>query len=287
MSRKPIFLAIITVAIVSMACSFTINLPETRLRTGDTVTDNINVQLFDDPEKTAELEIIFGAGELKLVPGAENSLVLGTATYNVSDFKPEITRSDNKVQVKQGQTEGFSTLNPGVRNEWDLALGKSPMNLSITAGAYRGEIDLGGLSLLELIVKEGASDTEWDFSSPNLVEMKTFIYSTGASSAKLMNLANANFERMEFKGGVGSYKLDLSGELRKNIIVEVDAGLSNLVIAVPRDVPTQVTVEGSLTNINTSGDWQRAENAYVLTGNGHTITMEIKMGAGNLELVHP
>jgi hypothetical protein len=287
MSRKPLFFAIMAIVVISIACSFTINFPETRLRTGATVTDNINVELFDDPEKVVDLEIIFGAGELNLVPGTENALVLGTATYNVSEFKPQVTKSDYKVQIKQGRTEGFSTLTTGVRNKWDLALGISPINLIITAGAYTGEIDLGGLSINELNVREGASDTELVFSSPNLVEMNTLRYETGASSTKLFSLANANFERMEFKGGVGSYRLDFSGELQRDIAVEIDAGLSNLVIAVPRNVQTQLRVEGSFTNINPSGEWQRSGDFYLLSGNDHTISIEIKMGAGNLDLVHP
>jgi hypothetical protein len=287
MSRNLLLLAIITIVFVSIACSFTINIPEIRLRTGETITDEVVVQAFDDQETAVNIEIVFGAGKLKLFPGAENALVRGTATYNATELKPELTISDNKVQIKQGQADRYSTIGTNTKNEWELALGTSPLVLSITAGAYTGEFDLGGLSLEELKVREGASDTELVFSIPNLIEMRSLVYETGASSTKLLNLANANFERMEFKGGVGSYTLDFSGELLRDAIVEIDAGLSNLVIAVPRGVPTQLTVEGSLTNISTAGDWQRSDDSYVLSGDGPKITFEIKLGAGNLELINP
>jgi hypothetical protein len=287
MMRNPLVIAIITIVAISMACSFTINIPDIRIRTGETVTDDIIVQSFDDPDKTVNLDIIFGAGRLKLVPGAEDALVRGTATYNADEFRPEITTSENKVQIKQSQTSRLSNIGTNIKNEWEMALGGSPLILSITAGAYAGEFDLGGLSLLELSVQEGASDTELVFSRPNLIEMETLVYETGASSSKLLNLANANFEKMNFKGGVGSYTLDFSGELLRDTVVEVDAGLSNLVIAVPRGVPAQLTIEGSLTNINTSGDWQRSGEIYVLSGDGPKITFKIKLGAGNLELINP
>ena len=161
------------------------------------------------------------------------------------------------------------------------------MNLSISAGAYKGTFELGGLSLVNLHVTEGASETTLSFSNPNLVEMKSLHYKTGASSAHLLNLAHANFESMEFMGGVGSYTLDFSGELQRDATVKIDAGLSNLVIAVPRGISTRLMVEGALKNINTKGDWQRSGNEYVLTGSGPIITFLINMGAGNLELEHP
>jgi len=270
-----------------MACSFTINLPEFRGRTGETVTDDINVQFLDDPEEIVDLELVFGAGELILEPGAIDALVIGTAEYNIKEFKPEVTRSDNKVQIKQGESERFTTIDTTIKNKWNLALSGTPMNLSISAGAYKGTFELGGLCLVNLHVTEGASETTLSFSNPNLVEMKSLHYKTGASSAHLLNLAHANFEIMEFMGGVGSYTLDFSGELQRDATVKIDVGLSNLVIAVPRGIPTRLMVEGALTNINTKGDWQRSGNEYVLTGSGPTIIFNISMGAGNLELEHP
>lgn len=285
--RNPILLAIISIVIISMACSFTINLPEFRGRTGETVTDDINVQFLDDPEEIVDLELVFGAGELILEPGAIDALVIGTAEYNIKEFKPEVTRSDNKVQIKQGESERFTTIDTTIKNKWNLALSGTPMNLSISAGAYKGTFELGGLCLVNLHVTEGASETTLSFSNPNLVEMKSLHYKTGASSAHLLNLAHANFEIMEFMGGVGSYTLDFSGELQRDATVKIDAGLSNLVIAVPRGIPTRLMVEGALTNINTKGDWQRSGNEYVLTGSGPTIIFNISMGAGNLELEHP
>jgi hypothetical protein len=287
MSRHPILLAIIAVVIISMACSFTINIPETSIQTGATVTDDINVQLLDDADEVVDLELVFGAGELILAPGAKDALAIGTATYNVKEFKPDVTRSDNKVQIKQGETERFTTISTNVKNNWNLALGQYPMNLSITAGAYTGELELGGLSLYNLRVTEGASDTDLSFTKPNLIEMEVLRYETGASSAKLTNLANANFGRMEFKGGVGSYTLDFSGELRRDARVEIDVGLSSLVIAIPQDVSAWLTIEGALTNINTGGEWQRSGSDYRLIGDGPTITLIVKMGAGNLQLEHP
>jgi hypothetical protein len=37
-----------------------------------------------------------------------------------------------------------------MKNEWDLKLGSAPMDLVISAGAYDGTIELGGLALKSL-----------------------------------------------------------------------------------------------------------------------------------------
>ena len=44
--------------------------------------------------------------------------------------------------------------------------------------------------------------------------MESLTYDTGASSVTITGLADANFKKMEFKGGAGSFTLDFSGQLR-------------------------------------------------------------------------
>jgi predicted membrane protein len=55
-----------------------------------------------------------------------------------------------------------------------------------------------------------------------------------------VGLANLNFERLRFSGGVGSYRLDFEGALAENGDVEVDVGLGSVVLIIPRDMPVQV-----------------------------------------------
>ena len=70
------------------------------------------------------------------------------------------------------------------------------MDLSIDAGAYDGNMELGGLALKSLTVKDGAASVNLSFSEPNLIEMSRLSYSTGASEVKLSGLANANFTHL-------------------------------------------------------------------------------------------
>ena len=101
--------AMLVLALASLACSFTINLPETATP-GPDVTDSISVAAPSSGE--VNLEINFGAGDLTLAPGADD-LVSGTATYNFPDLKPKIEQDGNDVKISQGPFEfkGVPTLN--------------------------------------------------------------------------------------------------------------------------------------------------------------------------------
>lgn len=287
MFRKSILAVILVLALVTMACSINITLPEitvNNLKPGPTQTEDINVPLPDSSSATVKFN--FGAGKLNLAPGAENALVSGTATYNVAELKPQITTNANNVVLQTGKMEikGIPNFSGDFKNEWDLKLGDLPMDLTINAGAYQGRYDFGGLSLESLEVADGAADVELKFSQPNKVEMSTLQYETGASNVKLNNLANANFSKMVFKSGAGDYSLDFSGSLQRDASVEITSGVSHITISVPQGMPAQVIFKGGISNVNTSGGWQQSGGAYNHPGSGSGLTISVEMGAGSLDL---
>jgi hypothetical protein len=285
MNTKPLLIVVLILALTSMACSVTINLPERDVKTGPTVVEDI---LIDAPAagESANLSLAFGAGKLWLSPGAGDRLVSGTITYNIPDFKPTVSTTGNRVRIEQGELElrGLPNFRSDLKNEWDLQLGQAPMSLRVTAGAYEGVYELGGLAIEDLEISDGAADSRVSFSEPNLVEMGTLRYTTGASSVRLEGLANANFEDLYFRSGAGSYTLDFSGELKRDATVTIETGLGNVRIILPPGVAGRVTFDGSLSNVEMSGEWQRSGNEYVQSGSGPQVTFIIKMGVGNLEL---
>ncbi len=286
MNRKLLLIPIVFIALVSLACSFTINLPQPQVKISGTVTDTITVPLPVGKSTPTNLAIQFGAGNLTLHPGATDALVAGTAKYNVVELKPVVTADANGVTIKQGSVKvnGLIGLNSRVINDWVLSLANSPMTLSIEAGAYNGSYELGGLSLENLNVTDGASKVDLSFSNPNQVEMSTLNYSTGASQVSITGLANANVNTVSFNGGAGDYTLDFSGQLQRDMTVSVESGVSSVTIKVPKGVQALVTTESALISVSTSADWSQNGNNYQLTGSGHTITILAKMGAGSLRL---
>ena len=279
--KTKFILVFLVLALTSLACSFTINLPEAPTPDPE-MTDEISVPIPDS--KDVSLRLSFGAGDLKLVPGAKK-LVEGTATYNYSEFKPVTKTDDGDVRIRVGDEEfnSFPSFK-NLKNEWDLKLGDTPMDLTIESGAYHGDFELGGLSLNNLTIKDGAADVKLAFSEPNQVDMSTFRYETGASDVEMNGLANANFSILDFSSGAGNYTLDFSGELQRDASVKIASGFSNLILRIPEDVDAVVTVDGGASNVSVGSSWSKNGNVYKQKGDGPTLTFVIDMGAGNVTL---
>jgi hypothetical protein len=269
--------ALLVLSLASLACGFSVDLPDLA-KAGPEVEETISVADPDSDE--TRLSISFGAGELTLSPGAKN-LVDGTAIYNVDDLQPEIVKNGNSIEIKQGNFDAIPPFKD-MKNDWDLKLGSSPMDLVISAGAYDGNLELGGLALKSLEVSDGASNVDLTFSEPNPVEMSILRYSTGASDVTLTGLANANFSTLTFSGGAGNYTLDFSGELQQDAVVTIDSGFGNVTLIVPEEVNANVTVEGAAININHGSGWSKSGEGYRQKGDGPTLTFIIQMAAGNL-----
>lgn len=290
MNNKKMLLSVAVLILVSLACSVNIDLPiTTDIKTGPTVTDEISIAPLDDPNAVSDITLAFGAGELNLSPGGDHFLIDGQATYNVDDLKPEVSNIDGNVKIETGNLEidGIPNFNDRVINTWNYRLGTNPMALTIKAGAYVGNFELGGLSLSNLHIADGASEVELNFSQPNRIQMQSFRYETGASNITLNNLANANFSTMIFECGAGNYELDFSGQLQRDTTVFIETGLSSMTITVPDSTNAQVIVEGGFTNISRRGNWEISGNSYSIPGDSPKLTITIEMNAGNLILINP
>lgn len=272
-----IILAILVLSLATMACGFSFDLPE-RAQVGPDIKESITVQ--DPGSEMTRLSISFGAGKLKLSPGAKN-LMDGTVVYNVEDLKPLVIESGSSIEIKQGNLNSLPPVRD-IKNEWDLQLGNVPMDLVIAAGAYEGTMELGGLSLKSLEVKDGASNVNLSFSKANPIDMSVLQYTTGASDVKLTGLANANFTTMTFSGGAGNFTLDFGGDLQRDAVITVDSGFGNVSLIIPRDVNARVTVESAAVNINHGASWAQNGKEYMQEGQGPTLTLIVKMAAGNL-----
>lgn len=285
MAYRNVLIVITALALISLACGVTFNIPMDRIVTGPVVYEDIQIPMPEADE--VELTLNFGAGKLELQGGAKDALVSGEAAYNVADFKPRFSVEGNRVKLETGNLEinGIPRLSDEVRNEWDLKLGDIPLRLTINAGAYQGDFDLSGIPLKSLTVSDGAADARLRFSEPNPVVMDTLRYSTGASNLRLLGLANANFEHFIFRSGFGNYTLDFSGEMQRDADVSIQAGASQVKIVVPAGTNVRLTIKGVLTNVDAQGEWQGSGDEYRLNGSGSTLTIVVEMGAGNLQLL--
>ncbi len=119
---------LILIPIPLSGCGINIELPfNTEQKTGPSVTDYIQVPIPDYPTPL-DVNLTFGAGKMTLLPNPGEDLISGTATYNVADFKPEVTVDEYGVTLKQGNLKlnAVPTINETIKNDWSIAIRKSP-----------------------------------------------------------------------------------------------------------------------------------------------------------------
>jgi len=279
--NKRILIVLTIILLTSLACSFNVDVPKVSTENEQVFTIN---QPIPDDRETSELEIAMGAGRLNISGGSEE-WVSGEINYNVSLWDPEIYSKANGIKISQETKSQIGIPDNKVVNDWNIRLGDHPTDLEINAGAYQGDLDFSGVPLTRLSISDGASQGKVRFDSLNPVEMSSLHYATGASQVDLIGLANANVENIYFDAGPGSYTLDFSGDLQKDTKVEINYGLGDLKIIIPKGVPVLIIVEGGLNNVELRGTWNVLGNEYSLDGSGPQLTFDITLGLGNLQLI--
>ena len=280
--KKPIIAVLISLLLATLACS----LQNVRMETIDPQIVFISEPM---PQNMQETELVFKmtGGKFMITPEAK-CLVEGSIKFNVEPWEPEFIRRDNYFEIRQANPFRLTGIPLGdVENIWELGVTNSlPLRLTIEGGASENHFDLTGLQLSRLRITQGASDTTIRFDAPNPIVLQDFNFTTGASSAKLLGLGNANFQQMTMSSGAGDYTLDFSGSLNQDAIVDIKAGVSNITIIIPADLKAVVNNQGTVSNVNTQGTWLLTNQTYTTLNEGLTLTINLDMSVGNVNLIH-
>ncbi len=260
--------------------------------------------------RSLEVSVRYAAGRIDLGAAPEGELYRYRLTYDERAFRPV-----NEWSLE----EGVGTLRVGIRRaererserSWwrrllDLDFGfglegvetdegaldlrlppRVPTRLEMDVGAAEGLLDLGGLSLTDVRVTTGATDTEVTFDAPNRVAMERLRVEAGAASFRASGLGNARAREITLRGGVGDVTLDFTGNWSGDTRASVEMAMGSLRLVVPRDLGVQIHREGFLTSMdapgfmNTEGgglespNWSSAE---------HRLEISIRSALGSVEL---
>jgi len=246
-------------------------------------------------EERLDAHLTFGAGRLELakVTGGDD-VVRVTLEYPEDGKAPEFSyrthgRSGD-LRIEAGDInrwehdkdsgceididdEGWDGWwKEGERNDWSVGLtGRIPISLKIETGASGNEIDLTGLKISDLDLEAGACELEITVDEPSGHRTRIISIDGGAAKMRAENLGNLNFDRMEFNGGAGQFTLDFSGELDHRATVEVNLGVGQMTIFVPRDMGVKLDCSScTLASVSVSGAFEEEDDVYVNDAYGHT-----------------
>lgn len=278
--KKPLVSLVLILALMTVACRWQINRPQTKPI--PEATFSINEQY--PAVAPGKLILELSSGKVA-IGGGSDVLIDGTVVYNLANGDPVITHEGSRISISQRAIDA-NMFDGDVRNDWNLRLGSQPIDLEMKAGAYEGRLDFSGVPLRNLELTDGASQVTVMFDQPNPVRMEEFRYLSGASNLKLGGLLNANFNEMDFKGGAGNFSFDFSGTIQGDTWVKLDGGVGNISLSVPADVKTTIRVTGGLSNISTDGAWVINGKEYrTKMDTGPELRIDINIGMGNLKMI--
>ena len=235
------------------------------------------------------LRIAVGACKLKLSPGAAEPWVTGTYVDHSNSLPPLIQQEGGEARIMQNYQAfnpfGLFTSVPQI----DLLLGKAqPYALGVELGASDNVLDLGGLPLTRLSIKQGAGKVEANFSAANPQPMSLLRIEAGATGLEMHNLANANFTDMILEGGAAGYKFDFGGTLQRDAHVRLTTGMSGIEISVPASTAAKIKAEIVMGGLNVGDGFTKKEGAFwteaAIKGQTPVLTIEANISLGGLTI---
>jgi len=236
------------------------------------------------------LRIALGACRFKARPGEVDEWIAGTYS-DPTDRRPlRIVEEQAGVTITEAEPsfERIPAVFRGVPR-YELEFGKEkPFALTIETGASDFDLDLGGVPLSRMMVRQGAGKFELGFPQPNPEPMEILEISSGAAAIELENLANANFSELHLSGGAASYELDFGGVLSRDAEVSIETGISGVVVSVPTSTAARVVAETTLGSVDVGDGFTKSEGAFsteaALSGDGPVLRIRAGVRLGSLQL---
>lgn len=202
------------------------------------------------------VDVNFLAGRFDIMPlesGGPNAAVLnGSYDEDYFNFRQDYETRDNRGNL-YFETENIRNETDDVDNEWELAISPDvETRLNLDIGASDSRFDLGGLMISELDLDVGAAEARITFNEKNKTRMRYLSIDAGACDLEIFDLGNANFEFLDFDGGVGDFVLDFGGNIDYEAEVKIDVGLGSIDIILPEDLAVRLegTADGWFSSID-------------------------------------
>jgi hypothetical protein len=236
-----------------------------------------------------ELAFAVGACRLELRRGGEGPWVDGTYDDPSGALPWTLRREGGRVRIAQDvRIAGTLGLRHGAPR-FALALGTArPYALAVEGGAIDCNLDLGGVPLKRVTIRQGAGRLRCDFSAPNPAEMDRLDLEGGAMAVELVNLANAAFGELRLDGGAASYELDFGGTLRRDANIRIAASVSSVKLVVPATTAARVIPESTLGMLDVGDGYMKREGAFLteaaLAGKTPVLAIRVALSLGALHI---
>jgi hypothetical protein len=243
-------------------------------------------------ERILRANVEFGAGVVQVGPAQAGELYRMQLRYDAERNGPVQVYDAATGSVRLG-LEGNGSAGIRVTSRAQMAqradIGFAPtvpLMLSANLGASDATLELGGLSLVSLAVRGGASTTTVRFDTPTRGSCSSATFALGAAQLDASGLANAGCTEIRVDGGVGRATLAFDGTWRRNQRVQVSLAMGGLTLRIPRGIGVQLVASRFLSALEAEGFVQEG-NVWSTPGFAsatQTLTVELKTSASGVRV---
>ncbi|MDQ3912339.1 MAG: toast rack family protein [Actinomycetota bacterium] len=273
---KGLVLALILVLVLAAGCA----------RVGELRTERRSVELQE--AESVRTDLSMSTGDILVGGGAEN-LMDATFTYNVPQWKPEISYTGlaehKELTVKQPDVPGPTFGN--IHNDWEVLLNDAvPMNLSVSNSSGDGQLDLGSLSLKSLFLDFSSGDVAADVGGDKPLLEKITVDSSSGDVGVDMTGDYTSPMGLEVDMSSGDLVMDLTGTWAQNLDGDINLSSGTTTLVFPTDVNVRVEPQTSSGDISANG-MTRDGDAYVnepYEDSDVTLNLSVQASSGDINL---
>ncbi len=237
-----------------------------------------------------DVEIDYGAGTLRVLPADSPTLYRIELNYIEGSVEPVVEYNENRRELELGVRSVEGRRRSGMRDGSTATIELTrevPLDLDLDFGAGKAEIQLGGMSIRNLSIATGASETTVSFDTPNAISAESVRISAGAADLRVFGLGNANARSIRFDGGVGATVLDFGGAWARSTTASVDMGIGSLTLRLPRDQGVRISRSSFLTSFSTPGMERRGDSYFSSNWESAAtqITINVSAAFGSVDIV--
>jgi len=255
-------------------------------RADEVRTERRSVEL--EGAESVRTDLSMRTGDILVGGGAEN-LMDATFTYNVPQWKPEVSYRGLALQkeltVEQPDVPG-PTFGK-VRNDWEILLNDDvPTDFSVSDSSGDGNLDLESLSLKNLFLEFSSGDVAADLGGEKpLLEEVTIDSSSGDVGVDMTGDYSSPMG-LEVDMSSGDLVMDMSGEWSQNLEGDINVSSGTTTLVFPTNVDVHVEAQTSSGDINADG-LTRDGDAYVnepYKDSDVSLNLSVRASSGDINL---
>lgn len=254
-------------------------------------------------ESELRVTVRFRVGHIIVGAAPENTLYSLDADYDSARYKPtaDYDAASHRLDFRLGGSRevdfGSDRIKIGFGNSGDSLHVKNRLNLLIspkvaleldlTAGVGETKVNLTNLQTRSLEIESGVSTTFLSCESPNNITCDRLRFRAGVGKFEALQLGNLNFRQLDFEGGIGSSRLDFSGQWRDRADVSVKMGIGELVVSLPPQIGAEVdSAKRFLSGLHLESFSQRGGSYYSdnYESAKHRVRFRLVTGIGSIRV---